>query len=474
MKLPWRQGLLIIVVLAALGVVVAWYRTRTSAESRFEQAQAALERRDRREVERLAGLLTRQGQSDQAHFLRGALLLDDARGQREDAARLARHDQAERVLRFAGDNLAWACLPHTFCPPVGLHHPGTTALVARRRPAFLAFIEARERADSLVSRAQAELEQVGKESPLAPEASALLGECRLQQGDLRGAVEAFRLVIERRPEHSDARRSLADAYYQLGDIEQAIAQARVLAQLEPDDGYPQRLIAVICRNHRRFGEARKAYGEALNGQLEFGLRVRALKEFAEMLIEDIGDLDAALKVLDRCPETHRRHADVLVLRAECLWAKGQRDEARELVDWALRAEEDHVAGLLLRGRMHLDEDQPRAALVVLKKAVALAPHDFRGRDQLARAYRQLGDVDRAAEQDRRRQELVDFRTQLTVLNRKAAEFPRDGRARFEIASVYLKMDRPQEARHWLKATLACDPENLDARKALRKLDGISE
>ncbi len=466
-----RRAFALLGLCAALAAIAAWYYLREDG-SHLEQARLAIERNDYREMERLAGVLRRQGRLEHAQFLQASVFFEEARRQQDLADRQARYDIAERLLRFAGDRGAELFLPGALAPQAFLHDPGTTAFVARHRPLLPKLVETKHRADQFFRRAQVELEAIPRDSTVYLEAAPLLGECRLERGDLKGAVECFRFVVERQPDQSDARRFLAERHYELGNVELAAEHARALAELEPDDGYPHRLLAVMARNHRRFAEARKEYRAALDRQLELGLRVRVLKEFAEMLVEDVGDCDAALRVLDRTPEAHAHDPELAVLRAECLWSQGKRDDARALADSALRGNPDLFAGLLLRGRMHLEEEQPREALPLLKRAVVLTPHDFRGREQLARAYRQLGEADRAAEQDQRRQELVEIRTRLTVLSKKAVDHPWDADCRLEIAALYVKLDRPAEARQWLKAALACDPDHVEARNLLRRLEGI--
>ena len=52
--------------------------------------------------------------------------------------------------------------------------------------------------------------------------------------------------------------------------------------------------------------------------------------------------------------------------------------------------------------------------------------------------------------------------------------PWDDRVRYDIAALCLKINRVVEARMWLTAALACNPDNTQAREALRQLPARKE
>jgi Flp pilus assembly protein TadD len=54
-------------------------------------------------------------------------------------------------------------------------------------------------------------------------------------GDLDGAIEQFRTILDRQPDHFDAQLSLGMAYYRKGDYARAIAEGLKAEKLNPKD-----------------------------------------------------------------------------------------------------------------------------------------------------------------------------------------------------------------------------------------------
>jgi tetratricopeptide (TPR) repeat protein len=261
------------------------------------------------------------------------------------------------------------------------------------------------------------------------------------------------------------------------------------------------MIGLIYKDYDQTQPAIDAYEEALRRHLPAAARAEVVQELAELLLRKQGNHAAALAALDQCPPEYVDRPAILTLRAECLWRTLRKEpEARRLVEQALRADPDHVPALRLLGMMHLMVEQPEPAAPLLQKAVRLDPHDHRSRNQLAEAYRQLGDqllaaeaaetaaralspfpgvsvatlgrehFYRQADEERRRRDAThDYMHELTALNEEAMTKLWDDDVRYRIAVLWLKMGRPELARTWLNAALACNPDNENAQKLLRGL-----
>jgi tetratricopeptide (TPR) repeat protein len=126
--------------------------------------------------------------------------------------------------------------------------------------------------------------------------------------------------------------------------------------------------------------------------------------------------------------------------------------------------------LVLRAKIYLVEDQPRAAIPLLEKVVSLEPDDVRGRQSLMLAYRLVKDDRRAEEQERQRRALQRDNEQLARLQQRAATRPWDAGARYQLAVLYSKSSRPQ-ALGWIQAALACSPNNRRIRQVWTQLAG---
>ncbi len=421
MRPPALVGLLAAAV--ACGLAVLWLRP-PRADALLRQGRDALERGDGAGFRRAAEALERRGQDAALRLLRGEAWL------RQGRAELARE---------------------------------TSAPSAQER------LESRARAHDALRRALAEFGRVADDGPLALEAALLAGQGLALLGERRLACELLTAAGRRRPDSKEAHRWLAAVYMDLNSPDDAIEHLRAWGELEPDNGLPFRWVGFFHRDYRRLTEAIAAYREALARRLEPAVRADAAAELAAVLVEWQADYRGALEALDGCPPEFRGRPAALALRAECLWCLGQRADALALLGRALAADPDQPRALLLRAKLALDEDQPRAALPFLENALRIDPHDHVSRQHLVDACTRLGDAARAAEHQRLLEQTRRLKQHLDELHRRAARAPWDDRVRAEIADVCLKLNRAAEARTWLRAALACNPDNGQAREALERV-----
>lgn len=82
------------------------------------------------------------------------------------------------------------------------------------------------------------------------------------QGDLAGAVEKLRQVLETDPNHTDTHSALAVYLQRLGDSEGAIQHAQKVVELEPNDTFSYTQLSVIYMRCGRIPEAEEAKAKA--------------------------------------------------------------------------------------------------------------------------------------------------------------------------------------------------------------------
>jgi tetratricopeptide (TPR) repeat protein len=152
--------------------------------------------------------------------------------------------------------------------------------------------------------------------------------------------------------------------------------------------------------------------------------------------------------------------------ADCHLMLKQRTEAERFLDRLLRQQPEHGAGLLLRARLELDRDDPKEALVWLKKAEAAAPHEVDIVQGLIQAYRQLGRPDEAKRYQARLEELRKSNRRLDALRTQILSSPKEIGPRQEAAALCLRLGRPREALDWLLGALTLDPNNRPTHEAL--------
>ena len=143
---------------------------------------------------------------------------------------------------------------------------------------------------------------------------------------------------------------------------------------------------------------------------------------------------------------------------------------RHLLDGILKTQPDFVPALLLRGKMYLTSEQAAKALPLLQMAVTLEPFDEKNRQHLAEAYRLLGDNRLALAQDEQGQRILDRKGEIVRLSRQVREQPWADDVRVRLGILTMNLHRWADARTWLRAALACNPNNRQARELLRLLD----
>ena len=115
------------------------------------------------------------------------------------------------------------------------------------------------------------------------------------------------------------------------------------------------------------------------------------------------------------------------------------------------------------------EDQPRQALPLLEKTVQLKPYDLPVLTALGGVYQKVEQKDKAAEISKQAEEVQKIAMRLAELQQDANRHPWDDRVRVEIAGLYLRIQRLEQARTWLQAALACNPNNVQAHRLLAQL-----
>ncbi|HQU45926.1 MAG TPA: tetratricopeptide repeat protein, partial [Pirellulales bacterium] len=193
-------------------------------------------------------------------------------------------------------------------------------------------------------------------------ALVLAGEALYRSGRFLEAGGAWMQVLEADPQNVDAYRWLGVAYFELGTVKEAVHYLETAAQLAPSDPRPHRVIGLIWRKLDEFATAAEAYRESLRRSPDGYQADDARYELAEVLNHLHRDSEA-LAVLRQCHPT----ADVLSLRAACLYGLGQTVEAAQLLDRDIKENPDHLKALLVRAKIALDRAEPQLADGLLQR-----------------------------------------------------------------------------------------------------------
>jgi tetratricopeptide (TPR) repeat protein len=294
-------------------------------------------------------------------------------------------------------------------------------------------------------------------------------ECLVLLEERHVAAEALGTLAREHPDEKEIQRWLAAIYIDLNSPAEAEAALRAWGRLDPQDGRPWRWIGFFAKEYGKPAEAAAAYYVALARHLAPAVRAEVVAELAASLIETQGRFGEALALLDDEAAPRIPPAERETLRAHCQWGLGLPVEAVTALGRALQANAAYVPALLLRAKIYLAEGRPGAARPFLEKSVRLAPYDLTGRKLLLDACGQGGDKDGAASQKRILEKMLHDQERLADLQTQALRHVWDAEVRMRIAEVYLRTGRPEAARVWLRAALACNPRHAGARQALEQI-----
>jgi tetratricopeptide (TPR) repeat protein len=316
-----------------------------------------------------------------------------------------------------------------------------------------------------------------------------------QAGDLLGAVEAYRVILQTVPDRADVRSNLGAAYVKLGRLEDGLREYREAIRL--DEANPT--------YHFNYGLALYKSGqhEAAATELQRVTELDASNRGAVLLLGDCllqlgrdADVIALLSPRDADFSSDLAYAYILGM---ALVRRGEMERGQVLIDRIFKAGES-AEGHLLMGMAHLNTRDYKSAVAELARANELNPklpkvHSLYGRALLASgdqeaANRQFGlaleadpnDFDANLQLGGVRQREQRLEEALVYLNRAAALQPDNLAVRQALASVYLAQGKTERALTLLESVVKEAPDFVDARVLLattyyrlkRKEDGDRE
>lgn len=294
------------------------------------------------------------------------------------------------------------------------------------------------------------LQAIPPDSPVSIDAALMIARTSIGLRRPHEAAQAIGFVLLKNPDHLDAHRLLATIYYDQGDLLRTIPHLEKIAELDPKDARPLRLLGLIYRDLEKLEEAVTAYRESLHRnphppdeeEVRVELAVCLMRLYRESeAIDTVHGLDTPAAA---------------ALRAEAMLALGQEAEAVELLDRELVKHPNYVGLLRLRGERYLLSGDVAKAIDILERVVREAPHDFRSRTQLARAYHAAGRTADEEAQNREVKQLLDLIQRVHDKNIEAMADPWDAAIRRELAELCEKIHRPELARMWRRAAEAAE------------------
>jgi tetratricopeptide (TPR) repeat protein len=472
----YRPALWLLAALVLAGMLLGgWYLMRHGSTSNLRRlADEALRLNHPADAERYAAVLQSRGRDQEAQLIRGGVCVHTGRQLLQRRAMLNRCDEAEALVRTG-----LAAVPCLINPtgPIGLagiHDPLTwrPVMAAQDRGAERRTLA--DRAEAALRQAYRELRSISEGSDY-DEATLLLAEALTSVGTLGRPVPLYeitarlRALTARQPDHLEAHRRLAQIYIDLQAMAPAVLELREVARLDPEDGRPARFMALILRVSLNEGAALEAYEEALRRRLDAHVAVEVREELAELLVEQ-GFPQRAVDVLASAPAALRESPAGRTVEAAALWSLNRREEARQLVDFALKEDPGLASAIRLRAQMYLTEERPQEARALLEGLLKKDPFDEKALHLAIDACKLTGDAETAAAHRQVFDQTVARLRDATQLGRTAYTQPWDADTRLRAGKTWLELGRQQVARSWLRAALAADPTSAEARRLLAQLD----
>jgi len=362
----------------------------------------------------------------------------------------------------------------------------------------LAYLQARN-----TTQAMNELEQAITIAPKYVDAIVLLAQLRLRAGDPRSIIAPLESALQLRPDVTQIRTLLADAYQAVGRSEDAASLIREQIKKTPEDSQSYLVLGVILKKQKKNDEARKAFEKALELN---PANVVALDQMTDLDLEAKAfstvhqRADAMLKKEPNSPPAYYIHGRSYVMERNFPAAETALKKAIELdpnlgapynllvaiyvqtnklpdalkeLETVLAKNPQYSPALLTSGIIYGQMGDFAKARDSYEKVLALNPNFIPALNNLAYIYSEkLNNLDRAAELARKAHELAPaepsvqdtfgwvlyrqgkYQEAAELLEQSAAKSPGKGEIQFHLGMANYMMGRLDEARAALEKAVA--------------------
>lgn len=284
---------------------------------------------------------------------------------------------------------------------------------------------------------------------------------QIRQGDLEGFLETIAPQgIQDASLPSEVLETLARGFMATYLDNSAIQSVALLLQKDPQYGRGHLLAGELATKIKRTEEATEHFTRAVEHSPDNLLpRLR----LAENLME-VGELREAAPHLallrSRFPE------DPVVAEAQVKWFvyRGQRDEAKRLLDEVLTKHARRYSALVERGRLEVRDGDAAKAAAYFEQAIAIQPFGFEARRGLVDAYEFL---DRPQDLKKAQEEMVRVARELGEVSQLEMNVkPHDIAQTIELARRCALIGLLPRALGWHMRTLQLDPGHAPTHTAL--------
>jgi tetratricopeptide (TPR) repeat protein len=276
------------------------------------------------------------------------------------------------------------------------------------------------------------------------------GDTYVAKKQYREAIVEYRNAVQQDPRFGEARSKLAEAYFQVGDIENAFREYIRAADLLPNDATAQLKAGEMLLAAKRYEDAKARADKAIVIAPE---RIEAQILRANALA-GLNNIDDAVKEVEdaikRAPDRSASYSSLGALQM----IRGNRDEAEAAFKQAAAMNPKSAQGYLALANFYLAAGRQREAETQLKTALSVDPKDELANRALGYFYLSAS---RGAEAE------APFKT--------FADVARGSTGKLTLADYYISVNRMPDARRTLEAVPQNDGQSyLTARLRLARLE----
>ncbi|MCI0641664.1 MAG: tetratricopeptide repeat protein [Gemmataceae bacterium] len=289
---------------------------------------------------------------------------------------------------------------------------------------------------------------------------------RVQTGEVDQVASALVAAVEEgHPESPLILETLARAYMHLLRYKEALAcLTRWIEEMQaPESAKPHQWRGWVFERLGHSKRAMEDYQKALRHDPSLS---SARLRVAEMLLEDNDPL-AAIPHLEHLREQLPTRPEPMARLGQCRFLQGRHDEARRLLEEAVKEMPKDLNLLVYLGKLELQQDRPADAEKWLRRALQVDDKDTEALYTLVSVLQVRGRVEEAAatlKQYKHFKELVERVNRL--LREESDPATNNPAVCSEIGILLLQVGRERLGEYWLGRALEGDPHHQPSHKAL--------
>ncbi len=291
---------------------------------------------------------------------------------------------------------------------------------------------------------------------LRPYALEVLGKSFHGRQRWYDAERAFATLAQEDPQSHVAHFWLAIIYNDLHMFGQAIREARLATEFQPNDARAYALLGSILFRSGRFHEASKQYQQALNlTASDVTLNLAPTMSWTTALVRCLtqaGQFDAGVEAIASVADPS---LELQVLRADCLLGLGQLAEAERECRRILELDENQVAAVITLTKVVMQQAVPQEHAQLLEAELVKNTNNSELIFLLAQIHGRLGN-------QQRQEELLAQSQRLQKLHVRSIELiddvwwqPDNVDGRLELAAIFDELGDSAQAKQWRQAAVGC-------------------